>query len=104
MGELLAVSLLPEWTVFLAALLNILFIVFAFLVLPKTPEFAVLASPQAADVLARPIAIQVMVSIVRLLQESQGKPIQWPQTGTVFDTLVAHSNMHLKAPSNTRQL
>jgi hypothetical protein len=68
LGELLAVSLLPEWTVVLAALFNICFIGGAFLLLPKTAAFAeILGSSQAIDALARPIAIQIMVAVVTYL-------------------------------------
>ncbi len=68
LGELLAVSLLPEGVVFLTAFVNVLFIGAMFLLLPKTPEFAaVLQSASAVDALARPIAIQIMVAVVTFL-------------------------------------
>jgi uncharacterized coiled-coil protein SlyX len=68
LGELLAVSLLPEGVVFLTAFVNVLFIGAMFLLLPKTPEFAaVLQSPSAVDALARPIVIQIMVAVVTFL-------------------------------------
>jgi uncharacterized coiled-coil protein SlyX len=68
LGELLAVSLLPEGVVFLAAAINVLFIAVTFQVLPKTHEFAaMLQSPSAVDALARPIAIQIMVAVVTFL-------------------------------------
>ncbi len=68
LGELLAVSLLPEGVVFLTAFVNVLFIGAMFVLLPKTPEFArMLQSSSAVDALARPIAIQIMVAVVTFL-------------------------------------
>ncbi len=67
-GELFAVSLLPEWAVFLAAFINILFIGATLGFLPKADDLAaVLNGPEAVDALARPIAIQIMVAVVSYL-------------------------------------
>src|SRR5215472_1901603 len=60
-SELIAVSLLPAISVFPIALMNILFIIAVFSFQPRTPEFnMVLHSGMVLDVIAQPIALQLI--------------------------------------------
>lgn len=66
--NLFAVSLLPENMVFLAAFVNILFIGGTVLWMPKTTELnALLHSPSIADVIVRPVVLQIGATIVSYL-------------------------------------
>ncbi len=66
--NLFAVSLLPENMVFLAAVINILFIGGTVLWMPKTAELnALLHSPSIADVIVRPVVLQIGATIVSYL-------------------------------------
>lgn len=66
--NLFAVSLLPENMVFLAAFVNILFIGGTVLWMPKTDELnALLHSPSIADVIVRPVVLQIGATIVSYL-------------------------------------
>ena len=65
---LIAVSLLPAISVFPIALINILFIIAVFAFQPRTPELnMVLHSGMALDVIAQPIALQLIVAVVTYL-------------------------------------
>lgn len=67
-GDLFAVSLLPEGSVFLVAGLNIAFIVGSLFLLPKTHELAALLhTPSIADAIARPCSIQAATAVVTYL-------------------------------------
>jgi hypothetical protein len=65
---LIAVSLLPAISVFPIALINILFIIAVLSFQPRTPELnMVLHSGMALDVIAQPIALQLIVALVTYL-------------------------------------
>ena len=65
---LIAVSLLPAISVFPIALINTLFIIAVFAFQPRTPELnMVLHSGMALDVIAQPIALQLIVAVVTYL-------------------------------------
>jgi hypothetical protein len=67
-SELIAVSLLPAISVFPIALVNILFIVADIAFQPHTPALhQLLASGMALDVVAQPIALQIIVAAVTYL-------------------------------------
>ena len=67
-SELIAVSLLPAVSVFPIALINILFIIAVILFQPHTPALSMLlASGMALDVIAQPIALQIIVALVTYL-------------------------------------
>jgi hypothetical protein len=67
-GDLFAVSLLPEGSVFLVAGLNIAFTVGSLFLLPKTPELAALLQTSSiADAIARPCSIQAATAVVTFL-------------------------------------
>lgn len=62
--ELFAVSLLPETTVFLAAAINVAFIVGTLFLLPNQEMRALLQTSQAVDAIVRPVTIQIGVAFV----------------------------------------
>jgi hypothetical protein len=65
---LIAVSLLPAISVFPIALMNILFIIAVFSFQPRTPELnMVLHSGMELDIIAQPIALQLIVALVTYL-------------------------------------
>lgn len=67
-GDLFAVSLLPEGSVFVVAGLNCAFIVASLFLLPKTLELtALLQTPSIADAIARPCSIQAATAVVTFL-------------------------------------
>jgi len=67
-SELIAVSLLPAISVFPIALVNMLFIVADITFQPHTPALhQLLASSMALDVVAQPIALQIIVAAVTYL-------------------------------------
>lgn len=67
-SELIAVSLLPAISVFPIAFIDILFIIAVILFQPHTPELnMLLASGMALDVIAQPIALQIIVALVTYL-------------------------------------
>lgn len=67
-SELIAVSLLPAISVFPIALINILFIIAVILFQTRTPELNMLLhSGMALDIIAQPIALQIIVAVVTYL-------------------------------------
>lgn len=63
-SELFAISLLPAPTVFLVAAINCAFIVLDFNLQPHTADLNALIAKAGAEVLARPIILQVLVAVV----------------------------------------
>ncbi len=65
---LLAVSLLPEKSAFVFALINILFIVGSLFLMQKSEELAaLLQTPAAVDAIVRPVSIQIICAFVSYL-------------------------------------
>ena len=87
--NLFAVSLLPENMVFLAAIVNILFIGGTVLWMPKTDELnALLHSPSIADVIVRPVVLQIGATIVSYLWvRSAKKALERADRATTIATL-----------------
>ena len=87
--NLFAVSLLPENMVFLAAFINILFIGGTVLWMPKTDELnALLHSPSIADVIVRPVVLQIGATIISYLWvRSAKKALERADRATTIATL-----------------
>jgi|SRR5581483_7609903 len=66
-GELLAVSLLPVYSVFILALVNSVFVTVDLFYLPHTHTLAAILQQQGSAVLIRPIAIQIITACVTAL-------------------------------------
>lgn len=62
--ELLAASLLPVNWVFVTALANSAFVIFAFIYAPHSPSMTQLMATSATTIIERPIQLQILVSVV----------------------------------------
>ncbi len=64
-SELIAVSLMPAISIFPVAISNIVFIIAMLVLMPHTPELAmVLKSDMAYDAIAQPISLQIVVAAI----------------------------------------
>jgi HAMP domain-containing protein len=87
-GELLAVSLLPEATVFIVAALNMVFIVGTLFLISNSEMRALLHTSQVGDAIVRPFAIQIAIAFVSYLWvRSAKKALERADRATTIATL-----------------
>jgi hypothetical protein len=86
--ELFAVSLLPEGTVFIAAIFNVAFIIASIFLLSNQEMKALLQTPQAVDAIVRPVSLQIGVAFVCYLWvRSAKKALERADRATTIATL-----------------
>jgi hypothetical protein len=88
LGELLAVSLLPVFSVFIVALLNSVLIAVDLLYQPKTQALAAVLQKEMTAILIRPIGVQMIVAgVAALWVYSAGKALERANRAEMVATL-----------------